>query len=214
MAGSDNLVVGPLQERDLPDAATIVRQAFGTFVGAPDLTTFWTDRDLVQSRWRAGHVAAFGATLDGALVGSNFATRWGSVGYFGPLTIRPDLWDRGIGRRLMEPVMAQFEVVADGASRPVHLRPQQQARRAVRAVRLCRALSHGGHGEACRPVGCQALELAALRRPGRRAAGGGAAGMPRPHECAVRGVSTSAKRSTWCASCSSATRRSSWTMPA
>ena len=109
MADSSNPVIGPLRERDLPDAATIVRQAFGTFVGAPDLTTFWTDRDLVQSRWRAGHVAAFGATLDGALVGSNFATRWGSVGYFGPLTIRPDLWDRGIGRLLMAPVMAQFE---------------------------------------------------------------------------------------------------------
>lgn len=93
----------------MPEAATIVRQAFGTFVGAPDLTTFWTDRDLVQSRWRAPHVAAFGATLDGALVGSNFATRWGSVGYFGPLTIRPDLRDRGIGRHLMAPVMAQFE---------------------------------------------------------------------------------------------------------
>ena len=109
MADSDNIVVGPLQERDLPDAATIVRQAFGTFVGAPDLATFWSDRDLVQSRWRARHVAAFGATLDGVLVGSNFATRWGSVGYFGPLTIRPDLWDRGIGRKLMDPVMAQFE---------------------------------------------------------------------------------------------------------
>lgn len=48
----------------------------------------------MRSRWQAPHVAAFGATLDGVLVGSNFATRWGSVGYFGPLTIRPDLWDR------------------------------------------------------------------------------------------------------------------------
>ena len=40
MADSGNPIVGPLQERDLPAAATIVRQAFGTFVGAPDLTTF------------------------------------------------------------------------------------------------------------------------------------------------------------------------------
>ena len=108
MADND-VIIGPLQERDLAAAATIVRHAFGSFVGAPDLDSFWADRDLVRSRWRARHVAAFGATLDGALAGSNFATRWGSVGYFGPLTIRPDLWDRGVGRKLMAPVMAQFE---------------------------------------------------------------------------------------------------------
>src|SRR4029078_3784226 len=39
-------------------------------------------------RQRAAHVASFGATLDGKLVGSNFATNWGSVGFFGPLTVR------------------------------------------------------------------------------------------------------------------------------
>jgi N-acetylglutamate synthase-like GNAT family acetyltransferase len=43
------------------------------------------------------------------LVGSNFATNWGSVGFFGPLTVRPDLWDRGVASRLMEPIMACFE---------------------------------------------------------------------------------------------------------
>jgi hypothetical protein len=34
-------------------------------------------------------------------VGSNFATCWGSVGFFGPLTTRPDLWESGIGQRLV-----------------------------------------------------------------------------------------------------------------
>jgi GNAT superfamily N-acetyltransferase len=52
--------------------------------------------------------AAFGAELDGELVGSNFATRWGSVGLFGPLSVRPDLWDQDIGQRLMEPVIERF----------------------------------------------------------------------------------------------------------
>jgi hypothetical protein len=42
------------------------------------------------------------------LVGSNFATNWGSLGFFGPLTVRPDLWDQGVGRRLIEPVMECF----------------------------------------------------------------------------------------------------------
>jgi len=105
----DQAVIGPLQEADLDGAMTIVREAFGTFTGVPDLPTFWTDRDLVRSRWQARHVAAFAAHLDGKLAGSNFATRWGSVGYFGPLTVRPDLWDRDIGRQLMAPVMAQFD---------------------------------------------------------------------------------------------------------
>jgi N-acetylglutamate synthase-like GNAT family acetyltransferase len=36
------------------------------------------------------------------------ATNWGTVGFFGPLTVRPDLWDSGVGKRLMEPVMDQF----------------------------------------------------------------------------------------------------------
>ena len=44
-----------------------------------------------------------------SLVGSNFATRWGSVGFFGPLTVRPDLWARGVGKQLMEPVMGCFD---------------------------------------------------------------------------------------------------------
>uniref|UniRef100_UPI0015F0C92E GNAT family N-acetyltransferase n=1 Tax=Pseudonocardia pini TaxID=2758030 RepID=UPI0015F0C92E len=37
---------------------------------------------------------------DGGLVGSVFATRWGSVGFVGPLSVEPSLWGRGIGRAL------------------------------------------------------------------------------------------------------------------
>jgi len=63
----------------------------------------------VRTRWRANPSAAFGADADGEIVGSNFATRWGSVGFFGPLTIRPDLWDHGIGKKLMEPIVGCFD---------------------------------------------------------------------------------------------------------
>jgi hypothetical protein len=90
--------IGQLAEQDLPEAERIVRLAFGLFLDAPDPATFWADRDYVRSRWRAAHTAAFGATIGDRLVGSNFATRWGSVGFFGPLTIHPDLWDRGIAQ--------------------------------------------------------------------------------------------------------------------
>jgi hypothetical protein len=73
-------VIGPLAEGDLPEAERILRVAFGTFLGVPEPETFWSDRDYVYGRSQAPHVAAFGATLDGRLVGSNFATKWGSVG--------------------------------------------------------------------------------------------------------------------------------------
>ena len=53
--------------------------------------------------------ASFGAKVNGALVGSNFVTRWGSVGYFGPLTVHPDFWDRGVGQKLLPPALALFE---------------------------------------------------------------------------------------------------------
>jgi N-acetylglutamate synthase-like GNAT family acetyltransferase len=102
-------VVGKLHHKDLPEAARIVRLAFGRFLGAPDPDTFWADRDYVYGRHPASHVASFGATLDGKLVGSNFATNWGSVGFFGPLTVHPDLQERGIARALLARTMEQFD---------------------------------------------------------------------------------------------------------
>jgi GNAT superfamily N-acetyltransferase len=109
-ANASQPVVSALDEKDLPEAARIVRLAFGTFLGAPDPETFWNDRDYVHGRQHAAHVASFGATLDGKLVGSNFATNWGSVGFFGPLTIHPDLQERGIGRALLARTMTQFDI--------------------------------------------------------------------------------------------------------
>jgi GNAT superfamily N-acetyltransferase len=102
-------VVRPLTESDLPEARRIVGAAFGTFLGAPDPETFWADRDYVFGRFGAEHVASYGAELDGELVGSNFATKWGSVGFFGPLTIRPDRQARGIGKSLVAAVSDRFD---------------------------------------------------------------------------------------------------------
>ena len=86
-----------------------MRLAFGTFLGLPDPLKFMGDADYVRTRWLADPSAAFGAEMGGELVGTNFATRWGSVGFFGPLTIRPDLWDRGIAQQLLRPTMELFE---------------------------------------------------------------------------------------------------------
>jgi GNAT superfamily N-acetyltransferase len=98
-----------LREKDLSAADKIMRLAFGTFLGLPDPLKFMGDADYVRTRWRADPFAALGAEVGGELVGTNFATRWGSVGFFGPLTIHPDLWDRGIAQQLLRPTMDLFE---------------------------------------------------------------------------------------------------------
>ena len=103
-----DITVRPLKENDLSTADTIMRLAFGTFIGLPEPLAFMGDAAYVRSRWVAAPEAAFAAEVNGELVGSNFASNWGSVGFFGPLTVRPDYWDKGVAKRLMEPVVDLF----------------------------------------------------------------------------------------------------------
>ena len=97
-----DIAIRPMTEADRMTAKRICHTAFGTFLGAPDPENFWMDRDYVYGRFGAEQVAGFVAEADGEVVGSNFATQWGSVGFFGPLTIRPDLWNSGLGQRLVD----------------------------------------------------------------------------------------------------------------
>jgi len=103
-----DISIRPLRENDLATAEHIRRLAFGTWRRVPDPTTFGMDTDYIRTRWLANPSAGFGAEREGELVGSNLATDWGTVGFFGPLTVRPDLWAQGIGSRLMEPIMDVF----------------------------------------------------------------------------------------------------------
>ena len=109
LAQGTDVKVRPLAEADLPTADLIFRQAFGTFLGLPDPSATFGDADYVRTRWLADPTASLGAELDGELVASNFVTRWGSVGVFGPLTVRPDLWDRGVAKRLMDATVDIFD---------------------------------------------------------------------------------------------------------
>jgi predicted N-acetyltransferase YhbS len=104
-----DVVIRPLRPEDVDAADRIMRTAFGTYLGAPDPLLVFGDAEYVRPRYAAEPSWAFAAELDGEVVGSNFATRWGSYGFFGPLTVRPDLWDRGIASRLMQPVLDLFE---------------------------------------------------------------------------------------------------------
>lgn len=103
-----DVTIRPLRESELDTADRIFRVAFGTFIGLPNPETFAGDTDTLRTRWKADPTRVFAAAVDGELVGTNVASNWGSVGFFGPLTIRPDLWDQGIAQRLMQPVMEKF----------------------------------------------------------------------------------------------------------
>jgi GNAT superfamily N-acetyltransferase len=103
-----DVLVRPLTDADLDEADRICRVAFGTFVGAPEPERFFGDADPVRTRWTADPAGALAAEVDGRLVGSNFATNWGSVGFFGPLTVAPEYWDRAIAQRLLDSTMELF----------------------------------------------------------------------------------------------------------
>ena len=105
-----SVFIRPMKEADLGEARRIFRLAFGTFLGVQDHPeAFWADREYVFTRWRADPGAALIAEENGKLAGSNFATHWGSFGFFGPLTVRPDLWDQHIAQKLLAPTMELFE---------------------------------------------------------------------------------------------------------
>jgi GNAT superfamily N-acetyltransferase len=105
---SADVRIRPLEEPDLGEADRIMRLAFGTFLGLPDPMSFMGDADYVRTRWAADPTCALAAEVDGRLVGTNFVTRWGSVGFFGPLTVDPSFWDRGVAQSMLDETMEFF----------------------------------------------------------------------------------------------------------
>jgi GNAT superfamily N-acetyltransferase len=103
------MTIRPLEERDLAEAERIYRQAFGTFLNLPDPMTFGADRDVIRTRWVAKPTHVLAADVDGRLAGSNFLTRWGTVGFFGPLTVQPDHWGTGVAKRLLQATTDIFD---------------------------------------------------------------------------------------------------------
>jgi len=97
--------IGPLREPELAEAGRIVRLAFGTFLGIPDPLTFMGDRDLWTPRYRASNVKVLAARLEGRLIGISVATRWGAFGYFGPVVVLPEFWDKGVAQQLLAPTV-------------------------------------------------------------------------------------------------------------
>jgi GNAT superfamily N-acetyltransferase len=98
-----------MRSTDVDAADRVMRLAFGTIRGFPDPSSTFGDRELVRTRFPAAPDHAWVAETDQGVVGSVFAAKWGSFGFLGPLTVHPDLWDRGIGGRLLHPVLEAFE---------------------------------------------------------------------------------------------------------
>jgi GNAT superfamily N-acetyltransferase len=121
-----------LQDHELKSADIIFRLAFGTFRGHRESANYAGDMTFMK-RWFTNPNAAFAAEVDGQLVGSNFAINWGSFGLFGPLTVHPDFWGKGIAQRLIEPAMEclqQWQIRQVGfftlSESPLHLNLYQK----------------------------------------------------------------------------------------
>ena len=94
---------------DLDRVDSILRLAFATARGLVDPSAAFGDADLARTRFRAAPDCAWAAEIDGEIVGSVFAARWGSFGVLGPLSVDPSLWDHGIGSSLLRSVLDTFD---------------------------------------------------------------------------------------------------------
>jgi len=111
----EDVKIGLLKREEVPEANRIFRVAFGTFLGLPDPAAFAGDREMLVARWPAKHVTMLAARKGGRLIGSNLLTRWGSFGFFGPLTVLPEYWGRGVAKALMQASVDRFD--RDGLTR-------------------------------------------------------------------------------------------------
>ena len=109
MEDAGEVTVRAMDPRDVESADRVMRRAFGTFLRVSDPDHTFGDAQYIGPRFAANPAGSMVAEVDGRLVGSIQATRWGSFAFLGPLTVSEDLWDRGVGRRLMAPVVDLFD---------------------------------------------------------------------------------------------------------
>ena len=129
MQQQPEVTIRPLREEDLPVADRIMRLAFGTFLGLPDPLKFMGDADYVRTRWRADPSRCVWRGNGRENWSAQTSPRDGEVSDFSVrLTIRPDLWDRGIAQQLLRPTMDLIRAMGDSPRGPVYVRVQHEAR--------------------------------------------------------------------------------------
>jgi predicted N-acetyltransferase YhbS len=106
---AENVTIRQMREQDADIADRTFRVAFGTFLGMPEPERFAGEAEMVRARAAADPSAALVAEAGGDFAGSNFVVDWGSVGFFGPLTVRPDLWNQGVAQKLLDATIGVFE---------------------------------------------------------------------------------------------------------
>lgn len=99
--------ISPLTEADLGAADDVMRQAFAERMGMRPGEAF-RDRSMLRARLKLHPGGAVIAHVDGEVAGSALAMHWGSVAVFGPLSVRPDMQNRGVGRALLAGALARM----------------------------------------------------------------------------------------------------------
>jgi predicted N-acetyltransferase YhbS len=107
--GRGPLEVRPMTSADVAVADRVMRRAFGVHLGLEDPESTFGAVSYTATRFAISPAGSFVAVSGDEVVGSVHATTWGSFGFFGPLTVREDLWDRGVARRLLAPVVEHFD---------------------------------------------------------------------------------------------------------
>lgn len=98
------VLVRPMEERDLEPGHAIYRSAFASFLKIDEAHI--PDFNHVRSRYRANPRGAISAEINGELVGTMFAARWGSLAVVGPSTVRPTGWTGQAGKLMLERALA------------------------------------------------------------------------------------------------------------
>ncbi|MDJ0616824.1 MAG: GNAT family N-acetyltransferase [Calothrix sp. MO_192.B10] len=97
-----------LQEKELPEAETLLKLSFSTFLGLAEPMDFGSGAEYT-SRWYRDPLSAFAAKTDGKLIGFCMVANWGSCAGFGPIVVHPDYWNQGIGSQLMSSAWSKFK---------------------------------------------------------------------------------------------------------
>ena len=71
------LIIRPLTAQDLSEAGRIIRLALAPSWEHPEPEQFWADMDYAPHPLARRSHGSLRCGIDGELVGSNFATRWG-----------------------------------------------------------------------------------------------------------------------------------------
>jgi len=108
-SNADRLVIRNLKEDEIDKAESLVRLAFGTFLNIPDPLQNPAKRRMIAHRFFQNPQNVIRGFIDGELVGINVLSIWGSFAFFGPLAVRPDLWDSGVGSKLVDYSVRIFE---------------------------------------------------------------------------------------------------------